>query len=257
MNNKKLIPEEEELIQKEELFRILENELLEKELELSILKRNIQTFENEYMKVVGIKLAKLENLKSRLMEVFLEFNNSSGTSNTDFETKSENVYNYSEIPKEELFHDPRINDPVKDEIKDLYRKIAKKIHPDLSTDENQRIIREELMKRANVALSMNDSVKLLEILNEWESRPESVQGDDPVANLIRIIRKIAKVKTRLSIIEDELSQIKNLDIFKIYKKYDEASYTGVNLLNKITDEVDLEFNRILNQVQLIITTSSI
>src|ERR1035438_4594398 len=62
------------------------------------------------------------------------------------------------------------------ELKTLYREVAKRVHPDLATDEADRHKREQLMAEANAAYQRGDADALRRILEEYEGSPESVRG---------------------------------------------------------------------------------
>ena len=53
-------------------------------------------------------------------------------------------------------------------LKKLYREVAKAIHPDLTTDEKERVRREKLMAEANLAYGEGNEAKLQSILSEWK-----------------------------------------------------------------------------------------
>lgn len=61
------------------------------------------------------------------------------------------------------------------ELRTLYREVAKRIHPDLATDEADRLKREQLMAEANAAYQKGDAQSLRRSL-EYESSPESLKG---------------------------------------------------------------------------------
>lgn len=246
-------PEEEELQQKDALLRELESELLEKELALSILKQNLNVFEIKYMKVVGYKLFLIEELKSKLWGIISDYSDDGINSETDIGKKVNKTPIWDNL-LENLYNQEESLKLIQEDIKILFRKVAKNIHPDLVLDENERTIREELMKKANDALSNNDVNTLLEILNEWENSPESIFGDDLGAELVRIIRKISQIKVRIQNIDDEVSKIENSDINKLYQRTQEVSYTGVDLVQKIADDVNKEINKILIHIQDVLTS---
>src|SRR3989304_4909645 len=100
-------------------------------------------------------------------------------------------------------------------LKKLYREVAKRIHPDLTTDEEERTRRQQLMVEANRAYEEGDEERLEAILREWESSPESVKGEGPGTDLVRAIRKIAQVEERLPTIETEIADFKRSDLYKL------------------------------------------
>jgi DnaJ-domain-containing protein 1 len=69
--------------------------------------------------------------------------------------------------------------------------VAKRIHPDLATDSEDRLRRQILMAEANRAFEEGDEDRLRRILHEYEASPDAVKGDGAGADLIRAIRKIA------------------------------------------------------------------
>jgi len=88
-------------------------------------------------------------------------------------------------------------------MKRLYREVAKRIHPDLTSDRDERMRREALMAEANKAYEAGDESQLNRILNAYETSLETVQGEGPGAELIRVIRRISQVRGRIAEIEAE------------------------------------------------------
>ena len=96
-------PEDEELQRKSAELATLETELVQGELDLTTLHAELQNFDREYQQVIGTRYTELDRIEEQIAEymAYLE-------SSTDF------------TPSEDL--------------KKLYREVAKRIHPDLTTD---------------------------------------------------------------------------------------------------------------------------
>ena len=122
-------------------------------------------------------------------------------------------------------------------IKNLYREVAKRIHPDLSIDSADRQQRERLMTAANRAYEEGDEARLRAILEEYESSPESVKGDGPGAELVRVIRKIAQIERRLAEIQAETDEIQASDLFDLKKKVDEGTKQGRDVLDDMASAI--------------------
>ena len=127
---------------------------------------------------------------------------------------------------------------VHGEILLFNQEAAKRLHPDLATDPVERERRTRLMAEANRAYEEGDVARLQAILDEWESSPESVKGEGPGAELVRVIRKIAQIEARLHTIEGEMSQLKEWDLYQIRAKVDEAGREGRDLLGEMAAQVD-------------------
>jgi DnaJ-domain-containing protein 1 len=110
----------------------------------------LHAFEREYLRVVGSRYTEIDRLEAQIAEymAYLE-------SAKDFK-------------------------PF-DSLKKLYRQVAKLIHPDLATDEKERVRRQNLMVEANLAYENQDEERLKVILHGWETSPESIQGEGVVA----------------------------------------------------------------------------
>jgi len=94
------------------------------------------------------------------------------------------------------------------------------------------------MSLANQAFENGDSEKLLHILNEYETSPESVKGEDIGAQLIRVLRKISQVEERLSNIDKEMEKLKKSDLYQLKVKASEAEKEGRDLLDEMVAQLE-------------------
>jgi DnaJ-domain-containing protein 1 len=202
-----LSPELEELQRKAEELSALEADLVQGELDLATTHGELQNFEREYQQIIGTRYAELERIEIQIAEymAYLE-------SNRDFK------------PSED--------------IKQVYRQVAKLIHPDLTTDPQQKIARQQLMTEANQAYEDGNIDRLREILRSWESRPEAVEGEGIGAELIRIIRKIAQCRDRLRAIQEEIAAIRETELYQLQLAVNSAKENGENLLAAMAQDID-------------------
>jgi hypothetical protein len=122
-------------------------------------------------------------------------------------------------------------------LKKLYRDVAKRVHPDLATDEADHAHRERSMSKANRAYEEGDVDALRRILEEYESSPESVQGTGVATDLVRVIRQIRQLQKRLVQIELEVVRLIDSDIAKLRAKADAARAEGRELLTEMAEDV--------------------
>ena len=202
-----LSPELEELQRKAEELSALEADLVQGELDLATTHGVLQNFEREYQQIIGTRYAELERIEIQIAEymAYLE-------SSRDF-------------------------NPSED-IKQVYRQVAKLIHPDLTTDPQQKSIRQQLMTEANQAYEDGNIDRLREILRSWESRPEAVQGEGIGAELIRIIRKIAQCRERLHKIHQEIAEIEQTELYQLQVEVNSAREKGKDLLVEMARDLD-------------------
>jgi hypothetical protein len=124
------------------------------------------------------------------------------------------------------------------EMKRLYRTVAKRIHPDLTSDREDRAKRQLLMSQANEAYERGDEMQLAKILTEYEHSPEAVQGEGPGAELVRVIRRISQMRGRLAEMEAELQELLRSDLFQLKSRLDEAQQFGRDVLQEMVAKVD-------------------
>jgi DnaJ-domain-containing protein 1 len=214
----KLTPEQEELEKKKIELATLETELADKELDLATFIAELNIFEKDYMRVIGIRYTELDRIESQINEYIALLE-----SNQDFK------------PSQEL--------------KKLYREVAKKIHPDLATDDDERQRRQQLMAEANQAYEEGNLEKLQAIVHDWESSPESVKGEGISFELIRIIRQIAQSRERLKAIQAEIETLEQTELYQLKTKIIEAREFGQDLLADMANELDEQINVAMKKLE--------
>ncbi|WP_233220775.1 hypothetical protein [Chlorogloea sp. CCALA 695] len=136
-----------------------------------------------------------------------------------------------------------------DSLKKLYRQVAKLIHPDLATDDNERLRRQNLMIEANLAYENQDEERLKAILHGWETSPESIQGEGVVAKLIRTIRQIAQSQMRLKAIGEEIEALEQTDLYQLRNQVITAQEAGSDLLAEMALQVDEQITTAKEQLK--------
>jgi hypothetical protein len=119
-----------------------------------------------------------------------------------------------------------------DEVRKLFRDVAKIIHPDLAEDEGARERRHALMIEANRAYAMGDEEQLRWILQAWEKSPEAVRGSDPEAMRLRLARRISEIEEQLEMLATELAELTDSSTWKLKAMVDEAAAKGKDLVRE-------------------------
>ena len=117
-----------------------------------------------------------------------------------------------------------------DAARTLFRDVAKAIHPDLARDESTRNRRHTLMVEANRAYALGDKDQLRLILHAWENSPEAVQGSDPEAMRLRLVRRISQIEEELEILAGDLAAMKDSPLGKLKAMVDAAAASGKDLV---------------------------
>lgn len=208
---------EQELVLRQEELAALQADLSEQELAFVNLQEELRAFEQSYRRVVLSRRQELQRIEEQIHQYTLAL-----------EAMSH-------------FH-PSAS------LKQLYREVAKRIHPDLATDSLEYERRQELMAAANQAYAAGDEAGLRQILIAWEQSPESVRGEGTEADLERISRKIQQVRRRIQVLQNETTALQHSDLYQLMDKAQTAKTHGRDLLLELAALVEDEILIALQQL---------
>ena len=243
-------PEEAELKLKRRDLAKLEQEVAEKELELSTLKGELHLFERRYHLVVGAKYSELDEVKAQILELAARLYPRSDEFRAGAQSAREKARSSAkdsdeidaDLPEEESF-EPSEN------LKKLFRDVAKKIHPDLAADEKERVARHELMAKLNQAYDRLDEDAIHAVLLEWEAGHHSEKSETLGIRLVKTVRQVAQVKKRLQRIAEEIAEITNSGMYQLMEKMASAGKSDGDLLEEMAASVDEKIDSIKSRVR--------
>lgn len=234
-------PEEEELARLEARLAGLEEELADRELELATILRELHDFELRFLAVVGTRQAELDRLEARIAALLAVRDPS-----PEAERAAAASAEQARASAEELGDDPEAlaqaaaapQREIPEDLKKLFRQVAKAVHPDLAADDADRVLRERQMVAANAAYEAGDARQLRALLDDWQSRPEAVRGDDTGSKLVRVLRRIAAVEKRLTDLAVEIASCAEGSLAQLYAQAKAAQAEGRDLLQEMAAEVE-------------------
>jgi hypothetical protein len=205
-------------------------ELSDRELELATLKAELLAFEARYMRIMARRFARLDGLRAKIAARLADATPGSAqraARAADAAAQARESDAAAEAsagaPATERF------DPSP-EFKRLFREVARTVHPDLATDEEDRARRTKLMAEANFAYSAGDEGALARILRE------AVAGRSGAD--VAVGPSLEDIRARTLAIESELQELRASELFRLYDRCREAEDAGLDLLAHIADRVD-------------------
>jgi len=199
----------------------------------------LEDLRRRYLRIVGVKLAQLDGIEAQIAEIIARLDPKNEEVKKEADRRrtqaQESADATGSIAAEEYEAEPF---KPSEDLKQLYRDLAKKVHPDLAPDEQARERRHRFMQEVNQAYSERNEDRLRSLLNEWENRPDSVSGEGTGAELIRIIRQIARVHNRIEAISQEVENLKESELYKLKMRVDETQDESRNLLVEMAAEID-------------------
>ena len=231
---RRVSPEEEELAKKRGELALLQTDLADRELYLTNLRAELLAFEGRYLRQVGVLYAELDEWNAKFAELVAEDERTEETRSAATQARTQAAESRSAVHGEAA--EAKDFTPSAD-LKSVYREVAKRVHPDLATDDADRLNREKFMAEANRAYEEGDVDEMRKILEEYESSPVSVKGEGVAADLVRVIRQIKQIRSRLAQIELEIAGLIDSDIARLRAKVEAASLQGLDLLAEMADDV--------------------
>ena len=213
----------------------------QRELDSATVNADLLAFERKYFRLVGrlfADLDDLEDIEARIAELEANLN----PTDKDAQEKAKEALHRSIDSQKSISLTSEGNKKEKfepsDNLKKLYRQAAKTVHPDLATEINSQHLRQLLMAELNLAYEKGDEEKIIDIIRQWETSPEAVEGDGVEAELTRIIRKIAQVKNRLLLIDSEIMALKDSTLWNLKVECDSSEEVGRDLLSEMAENLN-------------------
>jgi len=244
------LSKEEELAEKRRELEAKTLLLAERELELASLRSELAYFERVYMKRVGRLYVELDELRAKIAWRRARENRKDEAAQEEATAKNEQAWR----SREEYERSQRM--PVLDlppekaeDLKAVYRRLAKACHPDATVDPQEKERRTRLMADINAAYASGDLEKLLQLEQELKSSPDTVSGEGIVAELSRISRQITQIDRRLQEIVSEIDSLKSSPLWQLYQQAKSYEARGVDMLAELADRVKKQIEEYKRQTE--------
>jgi hypothetical protein len=128
-------------------------------------------------------------------------------------------------------------------LKQLYRQLAFRFHPDMAVDEADREYRTQLMMAINAAYAAGDLEKLEQIALEPDGDGR-IDTSNITAELVQALqRELARVKRRLTEIEEEMARLDRHPNVRFMQDTEKAAAEGIDLLDSYESQIRRQISR--------------
>ena len=240
-----LSPQAEELQARRRELAELRRKLADKELELSTEKAQLHLFERRYQNVVGQMYAELDQVKAQVLGLASKLFPNAENFRQEAESAREQAREFQEEDPEKpgkVFNPP-------ENLKKLFRRVAKRIHPDLADSPAERERRHDLMAQLNQAYDSLDEAAIHAILTEWEAEEPIHEKLQVGEQLVRVVSQVAQIKKRLVAISDELEDLTLTEMYQLKKNIESAELEGRDLLREIADDIEEKIKKTKTRIR--------
>jgi hypothetical protein len=230
------LPEEQELQRLAAEQAELEEQVAQAELALEVAKTDTERFRHRYYEAVGRLYAELDELDAQLAyERMLR-----APGDPIAQTQAQTAQARAEKSAEEAGLVGARPEPPPDtsaELKQLYRKATRLMHPDRATTESERLRRTELMSRVNRAYERGDMRVIEKLILEFGHDPEAIEGEDVASRIVKTIRRIAQLRRRLGDAQRELKVQQKSSTHQLKKSIETAEAMGGDPLSDLARQL--------------------
>lgn len=121
------------------------------------------------------------------------------------------------------------------DLKQLYRRLARRFHPDFALDEADRTYRTQLMMAINAAYALGDLTRLEEIEQEPDRNTELTYNDQELAEALW--REVTHCQRRLKEIGQEFTRLDAHESTHLMQRVAAAAKVGRDLLEELAQNI--------------------
>jgi len=235
----------EKLTSLREQVEAAREKLIDAEAELAEQKADLATFEKLFDKRVGKLANELTSIEDEIKEYShqLQLRQNLETFGSNHVPVEEQYIRRWHVPTAANGNDNKTNiDPEDDkELKRLFRKLARRYHPDLARDAVERAYRTEKMTALNDAYAARSLVEMSALAAEPERKFQpSIQIGQTEAQMLAVLQlELDNIKRRMFQIQNEMDNLHNHESIDLSLKAKLAKLNGRDILGEMA--ADLQY----------------
>lgn len=210
------------------------------EAEYEQAREEIRLFEKRWKPAVGARYQELENLKERIVRArklirLAEAGTLRGDGGEDASVEA----------PQQVFR-------PEEELRKLFRDLARRVHPDRAEDSEDRLRRHEFMAEASRAYRNKDHRRLQWLLEHWLASPRLAPGRDHHSRVARTNQKIAWARYRVQEMNHLIAELHSSFMTEMRRECNAAASEGRNLVAEMRarvirdiEKAELDYERVL------------
>ena len=243
---RKLSPEEEECEAKQRELNAQEAILADLQLEYATLAAQLRDFHLEFICIVGIKYAELDELLYEIAMLQASEAPEGTEESEEAETKAEAAREKAEQSREEA--DQGVEEEKErekfeptEELKKLYKEAVLKYHPDKAPEEDKERCT-KIFVELQAAYEAGDIDRIKEILAGEHGVKDEKPGESIAERLIRLIQSLAQIKLVVINVQQDIENLKQDELWSLREKVSESRENGEDLLEEMAEKVQVEID---------------
>jgi hypothetical protein len=149
---------------------------------------------------------------------------------------------------DEILETEHLSPERKQELKHLYRELAKRFHPDLADSEEDRARRNGIMAEVNTAYAREDLNALKEMLERYEWVEAEARAETWTDKIEALDKEDRRLDRLLADLKQSLAEIEGSGAFQLWQSVQQAAEQGRDLLEELCADLDWEIERRLDEL---------
>lgn len=212
----------------------LEAEVRDRDRELTAIKRELQALQTRYLTEVGSLYGALNEIEAAIAEIEIAVGLREPPA---VDADADASGHAADADAASCGH----RGGASEDLKRIFRRLAKTIHPDLALDGAAFYRRHSLMAEANRAYAERDEDRLRLILQTWELGDTAALAAGSEDDRLR--RRLAALETHRDALDRELAELRTTAIWRLRDRIDDARRQGWDLFAEMIREVERETKR--------------
>lgn len=132
---------------------------------------------------------------------------------------------------------PAPPEEVRQSLRERYRRLARRFHPDVATTGDERAFNEQAMRRINMAMERND-LRALETLElQLPARELTIPGPTPGARVAWATAEIARLEDALARLAGELASERSGSLYELWQRSEQDATLLDRLERRLRDDL--------------------
>ncbi|MES2391654.1 MAG: hypothetical protein V4555_08440 [Acidobacteriota bacterium] len=209
----------------------------ERECALDARRTHLHNFEARYIRQVGVLYRQLDEWEERIAELKVAHESPEETARLLLEAELRKLAGPE--PEEEPEPEPLTADEQAAHLalKQLFRELARLIHPDHAYDAADERRRTRLMAQANDAYRRDDPATLRRLLHGYDPLHPPTNREQLAAELTRVTQQLHQVHSDITLVEQTLAELQASEMSQLEQAVILAAQEGRDLLAEMAARV--------------------